>query len=266
MSRTVCPSVLVLLALLVTPGARADSIEIPPIKDNTLYEDSAGALSNGLGSRIFTGYTLQPAFRRALVAFDVAGSLPAGSTIDGVTLTLEMVMSITGAQEVTLHRVEQDWGEGASVAPGAQGAGGPAAPGDATWIHTFFDTSFWNVPGGDFVSSPSASASVAGMGSYSWSSELMAADVQGWLDDPAGNFGWIIVGNEALPGSAKAFSSREAPVGGPVLSIEFTPPGGGDGGGSPVPALSSWGVVALTLLVLALASLALVRRSGTDEN
>jgi hypothetical protein len=176
-----------------------------------------------------------------------------------------MVMTISGAQDVSVHRLEQDWGEGTSVAPGAEGAGGPASPGDATWLHTFYDGSFWSAQGGDFAAAPSATTSVAGFGDYSWSSDSMVADVQSWLDDPANNFGWIVIGNEAMPGTAKAFSTREAPVGAPLLSIEFTPPGGGDGGGPPVPATSSWGVIALTLLVLALASLAIVRRSATNN-
>jgi len=38
-----------------------------------------------------------------------------------------------------------------------ENAGDDAAPGDATWIHTFYDTEDWDSPGGDFVASPSAS-------------------------------------------------------------------------------------------------------------
>lgn len=37
----------------------------------------------------------------------------------------------------------------------------------------------------------------------------MVADVQGWLDNPASNFGWLVKGNEARPTTAKRFNSRQ---------------------------------------------------------
>jgi hypothetical protein len=55
----------------------------------------------------------------------------------------------------------------------------------------------------------------------------MVADVQGWLDDPSSNFGWLLVGNEGENGTAKRFDSKENPVAerSPSLTIEFTLPG-----------------------------------------
>jgi hypothetical protein len=52
----------------------------------------------------------------------------------------------------------------------------------------------------------------------------MVADVQQWLDQPASNFGWIIIGNESQSGTSKRFNSRE--FGGsdaPGLEVVFTP-------------------------------------------
>jgi hypothetical protein len=52
----------------------------------------------------------------------------------------------------------------------------------------------------------------------------MAADLQSWLNKPAENFGWVLVGNETASQSAIRFSSRESndpPNIPPTLTIEF---------------------------------------------
>ncbi len=54
----------------------------------------------------------------------------------------------------------------------------------------------------------------------------MVADVQGWLDDPASNFGWLLQGNESANSTAKRFDTRESMISSnkPALSIDFTAP------------------------------------------
>jgi hypothetical protein len=51
----------------------------------------------------------------------------------------------------------------------------------------------------------------------------MVADVQSWLEDPAGNHGWILIGDESAATTVKRFDSREHPDPGvqPLLTIEF---------------------------------------------
>jgi hypothetical protein len=50
------------------------------------------------------------------------------------------------------------------------------------------------------------------------------ADVQQWLDQPASNFGWIIIGNESQSGTSKRFNSREFEGSdAPGLEVVFTP-------------------------------------------
>ena len=102
----------------IAAAATADVVEIGAEKDNTLYEDILGLLSNGEGAHFFTGFTARAQIRRGLVAFDVAGAIPAGSTITSVTLTLHMSRAVGGEFPVGLHRVLKDWGEGESDAPG----------------------------------------------------------------------------------------------------------------------------------------------------
>jgi hypothetical protein len=131
-------------------------------------------------------------------------------------------MTISGNQNVSLHRVLTAWTEGSSNATGQEGGGIFTDPGDTTWLHTESPGSFWTTPGGDFHPTASAVRAVgADHQSYGWESTAMAADVQGWLDAPASNFGWLLVGNEIVAGSAKRFNSRENAAFAPVLQVDY---------------------------------------------
>lgn len=185
---------------------------VTPTKDNTLYEDAGGSLSNGAGSHFFAGKPPGGATRRGLVAFDLTGKLPVGATVVSATLQLNMSQSNAGATAVKLHRVLANWGEGASKAGRGEGGGGPAAANDATWLHTFFNSSTWATPGGVFVITPTATITVGVEASYRWSSPPLLADVQRWVADPATNFGWAVIGDESKSSTAKRFDTRENPV------------------------------------------------------
>jgi hypothetical protein len=202
-------------------------VTIVPSRDNTLYEDVTGSLSNGTGGGLFVGKSGTGVIRRALLAFDIGGQIPAGSTIHSVSLTLRMSRTTNAVQSVSLHKVLADWGEGTSFASGGGGGGGSATTGDATWLHTFYDTDFWTTAGGDFVAAASAVTEVNEIGFYTWgSTPQMAADAQNWVDNPAGNFGWILVGNEVpAQQTGKRFDSRESTTAAyqPMLTINFTP-------------------------------------------
>jgi hypothetical protein len=199
-------------------------INIMPSKDNTLYEyiKADGDRSNALGIHFFTGETVMSELRRGVLAFDIAGSIPPGSTITAVTLSLTMSRTLTDdARTTELHKLLADWGEGTSDAQGEEGDGAAATPNDATWRHRFFDTIFWTTQGGDFSATVSASQLVGPLGVYTWSSPQMVADVQSWLDNPASNFGWVVLGEESTLGSAKRFDTRES-ASPPVLTIQYT--------------------------------------------
>ncbi|MHC4948735.1 MAG: DNRLRE domain-containing protein, partial [Planctomycetota bacterium] len=219
-------SLALIATTLVSATALADVVNIPADKDNTLYENASGALSNGAGEHFFAGRadTSNPEpLRRGLIEFDIDGAIPAGSTINSVTLTLVMSRTRGGIEPVSLHRVLADWGEAGSVAAGQEGGGGAAQTGDATWLHTSFSTTFWTSPGGDFSPTASATQNVGGNGSYSWSSAGMVADVQAWLDGTLDNHGWLLLGNESTNKTAKRFESRENGTTGnrPVLVVDF---------------------------------------------
>ena len=258
---------LLLLGSLGGPEATAQSVSMTftPSRDNTLFgpfQLAAGpgkigqsgtlALSNGAGESLFVGMTLSNGARRGLIAFDVS-SIPAGSTVTQVDLTMTMDMGVGGSQSIALHEVLADWGEGASNSGFPGGGGAPAQPGDATWLDRFFGLvgATWASPGGDFDPSVSAQTPVDASGTYSWSSTAaLVADVQSWVDAPASNYGWILIGNEALTMTAKRFASRERSVAAqvPMLTVQFTPaPGPAP---AAIPTLSFWGVSLLSLLML----------------
>jgi spore coat protein A len=224
------PAILVPLIFATALGgigprlAIADIVNINPSRDNTLYEyvPANGDLSNALGNHFFTGETAMGELRRGVLAFDIAGNVPAGSTITSVTLTLNMSRTPSGtARAVELHRLLADWGEGTSQASGQEGMGAPATTNDATWRHRFYNTIFWTTEGGDFSGTVSASQSVGPLGSYTWTSTQLVADVQSWLDNPATNFGWLVLGDESTSATAKRFDTRES-ASPPGLTIQYT--------------------------------------------
>ena len=218
-------STCILFVLLLTPARSQGATEnLNPSQDNTLYEDTNGTLSNGVGQGLFSGKTRNGDLRRALLQFDIAAGLPASATITSVTLALNMTKAASPAPEaMTLRRITASWGEGGSLASGAGGNGSVAQPGDATWKHRFSPSTNWNTLGGDFSSDASAVVNVGGLGTYRWTSTEMIADVQDMLDSPDGNFGWLLFGNEDSSQTAKRFGARESSSP-PVLTIAFDLP------------------------------------------
>jgi hypothetical protein len=214
--------------ILAQFAAQGATMVLTPSKDNTLYEDVAGGLSNGKGDSLYVGKTGENDgfhIRRGLIAFDLS-AIPPGSTINSVTLSMFVVKKApnpaASSVDVSLHLALKDWGEGTSI---GGGAGAPAQPGDATWLHNFYDTSFWTTPGGDFRASVSAIRTVTGAGqSYSWVGGSLNGDVQAWVNNPASNFGWFIRGAEFLNQSAIRIVSGDAGGNRPQLTVIYMIP------------------------------------------
>jgi len=215
------------ISLLGAP-VLAGTVLVPADRDATLVEHPDGAFANGSGPAFFAGRTNQEenGIRRALLRFDVAGALPPHAIIESASLTLYLQPSNPGAREVRLHLVLTDWAEGPSSASG--GGGDEAQPGDATWIHTFYDQELWIHPGGDYVPAESAGLVVDEAGFYTWQSTLrLIRDVHLWAVAPHRNFGWLLTGDETTRQTAKSFASREHPDEAlrPVLEITYRLPG-----------------------------------------
>jgi hypothetical protein len=232
MMKSFLPSICAAAALAGT--AAGATITIEPIKDNTIFEGT-DPISNGAGREFFAGRTGPNALnrlRRALLEFDVVSAVPAGATIENVTLTLQLIhVDVSLSSTMRLYEVLAEWGEGTSVSD--RGAGAVATIGDATWTYAVYDTLEWRTvadvprPGGFFSDTVSAAADIgAAVGPYSWSDPELILDVQGWLDTPGSNHGWILLGGESGGRTARGFASRENtdPALRPKLTIEFTIP------------------------------------------
>lgn len=206
----------VVWVVLVCQSGRlcAEQVLLSPIRDNTIFSESQN--SGGLATSLFAGRNNNAGLRRGLLQFDVASALPANAMITAAEVTMTMdsaAQTETEPRDIGLHRVLAAWGEGTSGGGGAGGGQGQApTTGDATWSYRLYDTESWITPGGDFTASASGVASVGvALGPYAWSStSTLVDDVQAWLDDPASNFGWILIGDESRNGTVRRFYSQQA--------------------------------------------------------
>jgi len=236
-----CLSVMAAEGFLTTATAQETKV-LEASKDNVLLERARGGnsksagdssagqsdvLSNGSGPTLFIGRTGQNAnsIRRSLIAFDIAGAIPAGSRITSVKLSLNVTTTAGGRTRITSHRVLSDWGEGNSSSTGGRGA--TAEAGDATWLHTSYPDKFWKRPGGDFVMRQSSAQVVEEVGTITLgSTRQMVSDVQAWLNSPKKNYGWLLRGDETKGATAVVCQSSESTDAAtrPQLTVTFIPP------------------------------------------
>ena len=220
-----------ILAILTAPGAHGDSLVLVQgvggytgFEDTSLFSENEN--SGGGSDGVFAGTNGQLDTRRALIRADFS-AIPEGSTITDVSLQMTVMMSGNnfGNVDFTLHKVLRDWGEGDVIGLSEGGFGATAAPGDATWLSNAHGESSWTEAGGDFAPNVSATAAAGLAGTTAtWGGPNLVADVQGWLEDPSSNHGWLIV--SALEGEfkrVKKFHSSEALQDRPVLTIQFKP-------------------------------------------
>lgn len=183
-----------------------------PTQDNSIYSED-GALSDALGSLYSgkTGGNGNNAVRRALIGFDVDSRLPSGAAVQSAQLRLNISKTGPSASGTTmaLHRLTESWGEGTSQA--SAGTGATATTNDATWTHRFFNSTTWTTPGGSFHATASASTTVPGSSNtMTWASTTqLVSDVQGWIDTPASDAGWILIGDEVVSPTAVQFNSKQ---------------------------------------------------------
>jgi hypothetical protein len=194
-------------------------VRLEPDRDLVLHSDFR-VKANTKGNYLFIGMANRRDLRRTLLAFDVAGSVPAGATIASARLVLYLsrVAALGEPLEARVHRATTAREEGPAkpIRPN-EGSGAPVNEGDVTWDYIIHEMVEWDVPG----------RSISEMPPSTWgSTPLMVADVQNWLDDPASNNGWIVLGNEEIQPSAKRFQSRENEEASqrPELIIEYRPP------------------------------------------
>jgi hypothetical protein len=197
---------------------QGDVITLQPAADTRLREQSPAEIDGSLSTFVsgtqgsFVGGTRN----RALLRFDPASAIPAHSQINSAQLLLTVVMAPFDGTDSTfeLHRLLEPWTES-----------------EATWQIRLAPDVAWAAPGAtaglDYAEAMSATQFIAGVGGYTFESTSdLVADVQGWLDDPNTNSGWILISqSESVEKTARHFASREntnsTP---PQLVLDFTPP------------------------------------------
>ncbi len=246
-SRKACYASAVCALLAFEFRLSADTVTLRPVADATLFEASP---NNNLGDdgTFMAGLRPKGGRSRGLLRFDLT-RLPANIVINSAALTLTVTTTppISPAfpnpapsSTFDLHRVTQAWVEGNK--PSSYG-GMPASLGEVTWNSALTSETRWQNPGGDFVPTVTASHFIAGNGSYTFSSTPnLMSDVQTWHDNPASNFGWILMSeSEGVSRTVRRFASRESGSQGPSLVVNFTV--------VPEPGtLALWGMAAAFLL------------------
>lgn len=67
------------------------TVDIVASKDNTLYQQANGGISNGSGQYLFAGRTSTSGeLRRGLIFFSLGNVIPVGARIDSAVVTLHM--------------------------------------------------------------------------------------------------------------------------------------------------------------------------------
>ena len=203
------------------PSAQAVTASLRPLADTTLQEAFPNN-NSGDGTSFQTGGRRKGGRTRGLLRFDIAGNLPVGATINSATLTLTVVGVPSGGVNslFDLNRVLVSWGEG----NGSDHGGSLGGAGQATWNNRLGSGTPWTAAGGDYSSTVSASRSITGFGSSTFSSTAnLVLDVQGWLNTPANNFGWLMRSeSEFTPTSIRRFASRDDLANSPLLTITYT--------------------------------------------
>lgn len=235
---------LVLPPFVIRHSSFAASITLTPSADTALHEYFPG---HNLGAQAWmtAGTTQNGPRTRGLMMFDLTGVIPPGSVINSVSLTVDVTgQPVDGdaPSNFGLHRMLVGWNEGAgSGAPPSLGR--PALPGETTWNERVAGLAAWGAPGGlagvDFAAQFSSDTFIYGVNFSPYvfdTTARLVADVQLWLDQPAQNFGWMLMTQaESEIFSARRFASREDPFRAPSLVIDFTP----------VPEPAAWMLLAL---------------------
>ena len=215
--------------LLCRDPLAAQSVTLTADADTTLIEVFP---NNNMGGEItmMSGTRRQGGRTRGLVRFDLS-SIPPDAVVTAAALTLVVTRTPTGARNSVfdVRRVLVPWGEGArtGTSGGRQGVGSTAAANEASWINRLQSAAAWTTRGGqigaDFFTNVSATATIAGNGSYTFgSTPSLVTDVQGWVNNSVTNNGWVFLSeSESSVTTIRRFGSREGGFAAPSLQIDY---------------------------------------------
>ena len=195
-----------LVWIFVATVAVADGVTLIPTEDATISEKSLD-LSLGSATTLDSGTTGPNEglkMNRALLKFDLTGIIPSNALVTSAALTLTVLQAPTTTNLwFSLHKVLQDWSEGA-----------------VTWTNRLSPSAPWSAPGGsppqDYSSSVGQSNLITGL----QFANKYPAEVIGRVPYP------IL---EDLEKSVRKFASSEytfntVPTNRPKLEVQFTLP------------------------------------------
>jgi hypothetical protein len=215
-----------LLGIMFLVSLQAATVQIDVLKDTSLFETGPDA---NLGADDLASGTTKAGYKsRALIQFDVASLIPTGSTIQSVSLRLNVNRQANGAylENYGLHKFLTNWTEGVGTSNFA-----PALTGETSWNSQSQGSVLWSTPGtqsgveySPVISGLSATILTTGTFNISSTSQ-MVTDVQSWLDAPTANFGWMIIGQrEDIGGTARRFTSKETGALVPQITVTYAVP------------------------------------------
>ncbi len=158
-----------------------------------------------------------PPIAHGVVAFDISSISP-GSSITSVELKLESSFDDSIANlpvTLSLQKITTSWDESST-----------------TW------NSPWITAGGDFIGTSSASQTVTGLGPFTWgSTSQMVSDVQGWVDNPSSNNGWLLKlpDESGSTNFARFIQNTGSDDEVPMLTVTFNPSSPQPVGGEMIP-------------------------------
>jgi hypothetical protein len=169
---------------------------------------------------------------RGLIRFDMPAGLAGRATVSSAKLQLTTrglgtETSPGTAATVSLFAVTTPWSEGSGIGNTTMAyTVGSACTVGATWNRSNCATGVvWNGVSTTVAGSASGSAAVpaAVNATVTWNTPGMAADVQGWIDATAGNYGWLMTSSTegGTNGLAQRFFSSDEPSAAPSLEITY---------------------------------------------
>lgn len=217
------------LAVLLTGSAVAETVEFQDgVLPTTAYAGTRDTIiKNGTPTlnfgalprlRVTTQDIGTNAQTWTLVRWDISAWVPPGAVVTQVQVVLDVEASETGAT-TSIYQLLRNWTEG----DGTTGSG-------ASW-NTYNGVNNWGTAGAENTTTDRGNTvlgSVPGTPAGPQVVTLNAtglAVVQGWADDPAQNFGFVI---RSTSTDAVDYGSRETPTATrrPRLVVTFTPPSG----------------------------------------
>ena len=219
--------IIMFMVIFLSQGSFATVLTITAdttrIDDTTMYSDSTTD-NIGANPANWVGNNALGSLRRLLLHFDLS-SIPSGSAISSVTVTLVMTKAAAGASgDHAFFRVLNSWSEGTGLGRGTipGGLGGQPVPGGASWGFRQNFSQGWTNPGGDFSSTTSAFDNVgSATGQKIWTGAGLVADVQAWVNGSQPNNGWILIGDELTSSSARVYGASEDSLNSPSITIVY---------------------------------------------